>query len=87
MDIKEISLGLQTQNLIAHYYEYILVSKDQTSSLLSSTPGYAWWVIESSFSGLSQIPVITALEWALPLTIREEAERGFEHWGLCRASG
>ena len=39
--IKGITLGLQTRNLIACYYEYILVSKDQTSSLLSSTPGYA----------------------------------------------
>ena len=41
MDIKEITLGLQTRNLIARYYKYILVSKDWTSSLLSSTPGYA----------------------------------------------
>ena len=39
--IKRITLGLQTHNLIARYYEYILVSKDWTSSPLTSTPGYA----------------------------------------------
>ena len=38
--IKGITLGLQTRNLIARYYKYILVSRDRTSSLLSSTPGY-----------------------------------------------
>ena len=50
--IKGITLGLQTHNLIARYYEYILVSKDRTSSLLSSTPGYPKYPLSAAHQKL-----------------------------------